>query len=273
MKHNSPDICVLKAFGVSGKPVRFTGGQGTSYLVDNIVLKPTSNSIEASWIANMYNNLNSDKFRIAKPIRAKNNSWVFNKWTANKFIKGKHKEGNYLEIIKVSKIFHKALLGIPKPAFLNNNNDAWGIADKIAWGELPVPKNRLTNEAFKKIFNNLNSNKLPNQIIHGDIGGNVLFDSKLVPTVIDFCPYWRPANFAIAITIIDGLVWQNAHKLIIDLCKDIKDFDQLLLRALARRICEYLEHQKNNNKDYSEDIIKHTNIVDTVIEKIKKLSK
>ncbi len=268
MKLNVPDINILKAFGVSGNPILLPGGQGTSYLVDGIVLKPTNNEIEACWVADVYNSLSDNKFRVAKPVLAKNNSWVFSNWTAYNFIKGEHLEGRYLEIIEVSNLFHEALEKIPRPSFLDMNNDAWSIADKIAWGELHIPKNKLTDEMFEKIFTNLRDTKLPSQIIHGDIGGNILFDSKLHPAVIDFCPYWRPANFAKAISIIDWLVWKNADISIIDLCKEDDEFDQLLLRAVTRRTCEYIEHQKNNNKDYSEDIIRHINIVDKLIEKI-----
>ena len=273
MEHNKPDLNILEAFGVSGDPVRLLGGQGLSYLVDDVVLKPTNNEIEASWVADVYARLNDDGFRVAKPVRAKNNSWVFNNWTAYAFIEGRHLEGKYAETIEISKIFHKALEKVPKPSFLDNNNDAWAIADKIAWEELPVPKNKLTDDVLEKLFSNLQKNELPNQIIHGDIGGNILFDSRLTPAVIDFCPYWRPADFAIAIAVIDWLVWQKADIAIIDLCKKDKDFGQLLLRALIRRICEYVEHQKNNGKDYSKEIIRHANIIDAVIERVKKLSK
>ena len=43
-----------------------------------------------------------------------------------------------------------------------------------------------------------------NQVIHGDLSGNVLTGNVLtapgrVPAVIDFSPYWRPAAYADAI--------------------------------------------------------------------------
>ena len=84
MKNNIPNKNVLTAFGVSGDPIRLIGGQGTCYKVDNLVLKPTDNETEASWVAETYNNLDSDKFRIAKPVRANN---IPNQDSLRKFLK------------------------------------------------------------------------------------------------------------------------------------------------------------------------------------------
>ncbi len=265
---NIPPQEVLQAFKLKGTPLLLVGGQGTSYRVGDVVLKPTKNEVEANWLAEIYLKLKSNKFRISKPIPGPNGQWVFQGWTANSFLDGKHIPGNYEGVIKVSKDFHKALAKIPKPDFFDQRNDIWAVADRIAWGELPIPDFELTNEPLKKIFKLLKPNKLPNQIIHGDMGtGNVLFDEKLPPAVIDFSPYYRPADFAIAVMMIDALVYEHADKSILELGKDLKDFDQLLLRALVRRICEYIGHQNHPEaiKDFSPEIVKHLNIMDLVI--------
>ncbi|MCX6744381.1 MAG: phosphotransferase [Candidatus Parcubacteria bacterium] len=267
-KMNLPPQEVLQAFNLKGVPILLNGGQGTSYLVANVVLKPTDDVIEAGWLATINNSLKSDKFRVPKPIQASDGNWVFNGWTANSFLKGKHIPGNYSGVIQASKDFHKVLANIPKPEFFDERNDVWAVADRIAWGELPIPDFKLTNEPLRKIFKFIRKNELPNQLIHGDMGtGNVLFDEKLAPAVIDLSLYYRPADFAIAVMMIDALVYEGADKSILKLGKDLKDFDQLLLRALARRICEYIGHQTHNEaiKDFSPEIIKHLNIMDIVI--------
>jgi uncharacterized protein (TIGR02569 family) len=269
MQYNIPNQNILKAFGVSGDPVRLEGGQGTCYRVNDVVLKPTNNTIEASWLANVFNNLVSDQFRVPRPIRANDGSWVFEVWTASEFVEGEHEDGNYKEAVEVSKIFHEALVDIPKPDFFDTRNDVWAVADRIAWGESPIPDIQLTNEPLRRIFSHLKNNELPNQLIHGDWGtGNLLFSKKLGPAIIDFSPYWRPANFAIAVMIIDALIYEGADKSIIDLYKETPEYKQFLLRALARRICEYIGHQNHpeNTEDRSSDIIKHLNIIDTILE-------
>jgi hypothetical protein len=73
------------------------------------------------------------------------------------------------------------------------------------------------------------------QLIHGDLTGNVLFDDRLPPAVIDLAPYWRSTAFASAIVVADALVWEGADEGILDAVTHIADFDQYLLRALIYR--------------------------------------
>lgn len=71
----------------------------------------------------------------------------------------------------------------------------------------------------------------PCQLVHGDLGGNVLFDDRLPPAVIDFSPYWRPPGWASAVVVADALVYKGAS------LGDIQSFvdPQLLVRALIFR--------------------------------------
>jgi uncharacterized protein (TIGR02569 family) len=265
---NIPPQEILQAFKLEGTPVLLKGGQGTSYRVGDVVLKPTDDAVEATWLAEINIKLKSDKFRVTQPIPGPDGNWVYHGWTANTFLEGKHIPENYAGVINVSKDFHEALAQIPKPEFFDDRQDIWAVADRIAWGELPIPDFELTNEPLKKIFKLLEPNKLPNQLIHGDMGtGNVLFDDKLPPAVIDLSLYYRPADFAIAVMMIDALVYEHADKSILELGKDLKDFDQLLLRALVRRICEYIGHQNHPEaiKDFSPEIVKHLNIMDLIV--------
>lgn len=268
MNSKIPNQTILNAFNLSSDPTQLTGGQGECYRVGDAVLKPIKNSVEASWLAEICDGLTSDKFRVPKPIRTKDDAWVFDNWTTQTFVTGKHIPGNYVEAVEVSKEFHRALIGIPKPDFFDKKTDVFSIADKIAWGELPLPDFELTNEPLKRIFGLLKNNKLPNQLIHGDWGtGNILFDEKLPPAVIDLSPYFRPADFAIAVMIIDVLVYEGADKSIINLGQNLKDFDQLLIRALVRRTCEYIGHQNHpeNTFDRSGDIIRHLDLINLII--------
>ena len=51
-----------------------------------------------------------------------------------------------------------------------------------------------------------------NQLVHGDLTGNILFDDALAPAVIDVSLYWRPPAFASAIVVADALVWEGADE-------------------------------------------------------------
>ncbi len=153
MQNEIPNQEILNAYGISGKPILLPGGQGTCYRVKDVVFKPTNDAVEASWIAEINNGLKSNKFRIPKPLSTKEGSWVFAGWTANEFLAGEHRLGCYIEAIELSKVFHAALMDVSKPGWFDKKTDVFSIADKIAWGELPLPNFELTNEPLKRIFN------------------------------------------------------------------------------------------------------------------------
>jgi hypothetical protein len=75
------------------------------------------------------------------------------------------------------------------------------------------------------------------QLIHGDLTGNVLFDEEhgSPPGIIDLTPYWRPAAYAEAIVVVDGLTWHGQGRSLVDLY-GIDEFRiQLLIRAMYWR--------------------------------------
>ena len=104
----------------------------------------------------------------------------------------------------------------------------------MAWGELPTSEvshvKHLTHLAAA-----LRPLTTASQLIHGDLTGNVLFDDRLPPAIIDLAPYWRPPAYASAIVVGDALTWEGADESILDAVAHIEDFTQYLLRALIYR--------------------------------------
>jgi uncharacterized protein (TIGR02569 family) len=78
--------------------------------------------------------------------------------------------------------------------------------------------------------------RLPSQLIHGDLGGTVLFAGASPPAVIDFSPYWRPAGLALAVAAVDALTWGGADPAILDGLDGDPELDQLLARAHVGRL-------------------------------------
>jgi Ser/Thr protein kinase RdoA (MazF antagonist) len=118
------------------------------------------------------------------------------------------------------------LATLPRPEFITLRTDPWAIGDRVAWRELPA-----SDFAYVKHLTRLASALKPvaarSQLIHGDLTGNVLFDDRLPPAVIDLAPYWRSTAFASAIVVADALVWEGAEEGILDAVSQIADFDQL----------------------------------------------
>jgi hypothetical protein len=215
-----PPQHVLEFFGADGKPALMAGGTGRSWRVGSIVVKPVASSAEEiAWQAQLLGSVKQDGFRLAPPKPD-----VCDGWAAFDWVPGEHQPGRWPEIIDVGGRFHNALASVPKPhAILDPREDAWAIGDRVAWGETPFPE-------ADDILSALVPVEDPSQLVHGDLTGNVLFHPDLPPAIIDFAPYWRPAEFAAAIVVADAIVWEGAPEAFAKVVGR-----QYLLRALVFR--------------------------------------
>ena len=243
---------VIKAFEVQSEPACFDSGQGVTYRCGDKVLKPTDNNEAAEWIAELFYSLDDQKtFRFPRPLKSVDNKWVVNGWVAWSYIQGEvTSKDKYQEQFKICDDFHKALEFVTKPDFIDKRNDPWSIADRVAWQEIVADYDERFMEPINEIQQLLHPIEVSNQIIHGDMLGNILFSEGLLPAVIDFSFYWRPVGFAKAVMIADAIVQGNADNSIFGFLRDNdKNYKQLILRAIFRRIVEQLEHVKQFGTD------------------------
>ena len=126
---------------------------------------------------------------------------------------------------------HRALAGLPRPAFLDARDDVWARADRAAWGE-PDAGGQAAPPEVERLLAARRPLALPSQIVHGDLSGNVLFADPLPPAVIDLSPYWRPAAYARAVVAVDARLWHGAGPELTARAAE----PQLILRALLFRL-------------------------------------
>jgi len=228
---------VLAAFGAAGsRPIRLKGGQGTSWRAGDIVLKPAqAGHDELTWWATTSVGVRCDGFRLAKQLLADDGSAVVAGWSATDFLAGEHGERRWPEAVAVGERLHAALRDLPRPGFLDSRTDPWSIGDRVAWDELPAARFAGAPH-IPRLAAARRPVTAPSQLMHGDLGGNVLFHDVLTPAVIDFAPYWRPAAFASAIVVADALVWEGADARILAAVSHIENFGQYLIRALIYRM-------------------------------------
>jgi Ser/Thr protein kinase RdoA (MazF antagonist) len=154
------------------------------------MLKPLDTSLAAlEWQADVLASLRPDGFRVAPPLRSRDGELVVEGWTAWPRLAGRH-EPRWAEIVAAGERFHRALAGVERPAWLDDRSDRWAHADRLAWAEVKYDA--------------------PDQLIHGDLTGNVLFEAGLPPAIIDLSVYWRPAAYASAIVVADALLFHGA---------------------------------------------------------------
>jgi uncharacterized protein (TIGR02569 family) len=233
-RSDPPPPWVVTAFGLRGAPAPLAGGQGRSWRVGRAVLKPVDVvAAELDWQAELFGRISGDGFRIARPILARGGATSAGGWHAQEMLPGRHMH-RWADIVEVGMRFHAALSGEPRPSFLDERLDPWAIGDRVAWEELPAgdharsPHVSLLLRARRPV-------DAPSQLIHGDLGGNVLFDDPQPPAIIDFSPYWRPPAFASAIVVADALVWEGADDSILATLSGVDAGAQFLVRALIYR--------------------------------------
>ncbi len=133
-----PDA-VLAAFGVAEAPVILAGGKGGTWRAGRLALKPVEFLAETLWRAEVLAQLpDSTEFRVARPVRALDGSWVAHGWEASQLVAGDPDVSRQDDVLRTGIAFHTAIADQPRPAFLDLRDDPWSIGDRVAWDELPV---------------------------------------------------------------------------------------------------------------------------------------
>jgi hypothetical protein len=198
--------------------VRLLGGQGTSWRVGHVVLKPHADPALQEWLGTDVAAIDQRGFRLPDVHRAVDGAWVVEGWAAQSAVSGRTaKEGaaDWRSIIDTSRALHTATSALRRPAFIDVRTDPWAWADKAAFGELdPEIRPELGDLVVR--LNATLSPLGPAQLVHGDLTDNVLQVPGEPPSVIDFSPYWRPPSFAEGIVVADALCWHAAPPAILD---------------------------------------------------------
>lgn len=203
---------MLAAFGLSGPAVALDGGEGTSWRVDDVVLKPGVDPTFQDWLGTEMASIEQRGFRLPAVRRAIGGAWVVEGWAAQSALPGSTTQDgvpDWPAVISAGRAVHAATAALSRPAFLDSRTDPWARADRAAWAEAPfevLPELRDVVVRLRALLKPLG----PAQLIHGDLTTNVLTAPGQTPSIIDFSPYWRPPPYAEGIVIADALCWHAA---------------------------------------------------------------
>jgi uncharacterized protein (TIGR02569 family) len=249
-----PASDVLEAFGISTRPVPVAGGRNLCFKAGDIILKPSDDDQEAEYVGSLCHSiaaLQPTNYYVPEPITSQL-GYVYKGWTAWTFLPGKS-EPNLEAILEACRGFHAdtATLSTEKPEFLKQRLDRFTEADSVTWEEKTLDEVADVNTEILSIIQPaldqlLKLRKpiladLKNQLIHGDLTGNILFDAdtNVPPGIIDITLYWRPALYAEAIIVADGLAWLGKGAELIEAFGTDEVRLQLLVRALYWRLLSY----------------------------------
>ena len=255
-----------QSFNLKGAPKPLAGGQGETYVLESVVLKPAHNSLETEWLCNIQTQLlrtPNPLYRLVAPITIPNSNpprYIAHGWTAMTFITGAPDSNHRIrinELLPASRAMHADLraLVLAQPDFIRQKRDRWSCADRIAWDEVKIDATpdihaltlaRLTPwlDRLFALRQPLVGHHVQSQVVHADLSGNILFappgqESSVPPAILDFSPSWRPVEYAEAIVVADGLTWQEEGQ---EMAR-IPGLDwyrlQMLVRALIFRVVTY----------------------------------
>ncbi|QFY10545.1 TIGR02569 family protein [Nonomuraea phyllanthi] len=224
---------VLAAFGASGTPVDLGG----AWRAGSLAFKPVEFPPETLWRAEVLDALpGSSRFRIARPVRAQDGSWVARGWEACRFVAGAPDARRQDDVLRAGAAFHEAIGGPARPPYLDVRDGPWSHGDRVAWDERPVEGTPMALELLEPLALARRPVRAASQAVHGDLLGNVLFADGLPPAIIDWPVYWRPPAWAAAVAVVDALCWHGASPALAARWSHLPEWGQMLVRALIYRI-------------------------------------
>lgn len=232
LKRLNWNIC--RRFSDSGDIHPLEGGQGESYRAGEVVIKPVPHRDEYLWFAELFENNELLSRFYTRPVKSIDGNYIEHGYCATRFIPGKFLTDKMESKIEITREFCSLLKNIPKPSTMDSWVSPWTQAQDIAWKRVEIPDN--LPDYCRHLIEKISELDLKSQIIHSDLAGNILFSGEN-PFIIDFSPGYYPAEYALAILIVDSIVWYSAD---ISWLKEIHEDDfisyQLVLRAITFRV-------------------------------------
>ena len=242
---------VLDAFWLPHTATPLPGGQGNSWRVWDFVLKPHEEAYE--WISLMVNQLKPQDFRVSYHKKSIFGSFTYQGWWCTEFHEGHEVTGKIEEKYSVARSLHDLFATIEKPEDWHPSDSPWSRAHAFVWwkGALPTNIHPQIQLEIDKVIHCLRPITLLNQIIHGDLCGNILFHETLPPLVIDFSLDYRPREYAEAILIADALAWENGWDEALQLLPP--NSGQILLRACLFRLATKAFLRPNDYESFQKE--------------------
>lgn len=234
---------VRVAFGVREavpRPVVWAGQR--AWHCDDVLLRPVSDNVVAAWSATVLENLEVEGVRLARPVRSSDGRWVVGGWAASRQMSG-ISEPRHDDVVAASLRLHAATSTVLRPRLLDDRDDLLSRSAAAAFGECRLDLDPLTGgELFADLAAHRRPVRLTPQVVHGELFGAMLFDRSGVPAVLDLVPFWRPAEWAAAVVVVDAIAWGGADDALIDRWSELDEWPQALLRAVLHRLALHAQH-------------------------------
>ena len=248
MSQGPPPEHVRRAFGLGSFDVAEAEpiADGSGWRCGDVVLEPVRDRVQAVWLSRTLSALNIPDLRIARPIGASDGRWVVAGWRARRYVSGSVEHRPDETVLTAVKL-HQATAHFPRPAFLDERRDASAVAERLAWGE---EHHDLDEAKGGRLFEILAPSRRPvagpDQLVHAELFGTLLFDGDEPPGLVGFVPRFRPAEWGAAVAAVDAVAWGGADGSLLRRWAHLPDWSQLLLRATLFRLAWHALHPESS---------------------------
>ncbi|MEO1064199.1 MAG: phosphotransferase [Actinomycetota bacterium] len=239
---SAPSADVLRGFGLDGaSPAPLPGGEGTSFLAGELVLKPTADVELARWCQELAARCSSTRAVLPAPVAGRAGDWVVDGWTATTYVTGLRPLVDEPRLV-IETGLHLAsavaAAGIADTGPVRLRTDRWARADRFVWGEEELALEAEPAAIAEALRHRCGPADGDPTVIHGDLSGNVFADPAGRSVVLDLTPYVRPVRYGSAIVVADHLLWNDGDVALVDLLDG--DEDGLARALLFRLVSEQL---------------------------------
>lgn len=254
----SPPTHILTSFQVpAARPVQLDSVWSGGWRCDRAVISRADEPARAAWIAKMMAKMRPAGVSVSRPIVSSDGRFSVSGWRARTFLSG-HRAPRFDEMATAALRIGEALRGEERPTVLApptltgpwEENEIFAAAEQAAFSDDPsvwlsagldpdsVPRQDIAQALGKAAELSHLRGELtePEQLVHGDVLGCMIFDGTADPVLTDFVPTFRPAGWPVALLIVDAMAWANGPDALLQRWAHIPGFDELVVRAVLYRV-------------------------------------
>jgi|GEM_PF-1815868 len=236
-------------FNLTGKGIKIEGGQGNSYLFGDIFVKKNDgDNRNIDYISRILSEIKSNLYRVPRPLKSNNGTYISDGYIAAYYVEGKHDFNDLERVMEISREFHRDI-SIYDPGLMRQEDTQWAMAMDILFRDREIPEHVDEDNMEKCIcmLNKLESFEEPLQIIHADIGGNIIYNDGQLPCIIDFSPCIAPAPMAEAIAVVDHIAWEGKDISALGLLEPVSKYLKYIRYAVMFRLLSALCSKTDSN--------------------------
>lgn len=226
---------MLAAFGLGAEaPERLADSR--AWYCDEVVLRPVRDRKHAVWLGTVLDRLDVPEIRVARPVRSTDGRTLISGWQAYRYLDGT-RGADPDALILTSMKLHQATFQLSETPPEGNRDDIGAEADRLAWGDQDSPLDEQKGGRWFEILTGVRKPvSLPDQLVHGQLYDTVVFDEQGTPGIVDFVPYYRPAEWATAVAAVDTVAEGAADGELLRRWGHLPEWPQMLLRAILFRL-------------------------------------